>query len=125
VLTVMIPAGILLYRDDTGRTQAEKLAQKLRFLRHRPATGAFLVMFIIINSAYFFLYGGGFALMRLSGANTSVACPYPYPEAKVYDPEGFYEEAGQPGPYFPGIWSNFMTAHPDTDPPPPGGGRCA
>ena len=26
----MIPAGVLLYRDDTGRTVAEKLAQRLR-----------------------------------------------------------------------------------------------
>jgi hypothetical protein len=125
VLTVMVPAGLLLYRDDTGKTQAEKLAQKVRFLRNRPATGAFLVMFLVIHSAYLFLYGGGFALIRASGANTSVACPWPYPEAKVYDPQGFYEEAGQPGPYFPGIWSNFMTAHPDTDPPPAGEGRCA
>ena len=29
VTLVMIPAGVLLYRDDTGKTQAEKLA-----LRH-------------------------------------------------------------------------------------------
>jgi hypothetical protein len=125
VLTVMIPAGILLYRDDTGRTQAEKLAQKVRFLRHRPATGAFVVMLIIIHSAYLFLYGGGFALIRASGANSSVACPYPYADAKVYEPQDRYAEAGQPGPYFPGIWSNFMTAHPEVEIPPPGEGRCA
>ena len=30
VSMVMIPAGVLLYRDDTGRTQAEKLAQRVR-----------------------------------------------------------------------------------------------
>ena len=125
VTTVMIPAGVLLYRDDTGRTQAEKLAQRVRFLRGRPATGAFAVMFVVINAAYFFLYGGGFALIRASGAATSVACPYPFVEAKVYDPQGYYAEAGQPGPYFPGIWSEFMTAHPDTDPAPADGGRCA
>lgn len=124
VTTVMIPAGVLLYRDDSGRTQAEKLAQKVRFFRGRPALGTFAVMFVIINAAYFFLYGGGFALIRASGAATAVACPYPFPEAKVYDPQGFYEEAGQPGPYFPGIWSEFMTAHPPVDPPPAGGGRC-
>ena len=27
---VMIPAGVLLYRDDTGKTVAEKLAQRVR-----------------------------------------------------------------------------------------------
>ena len=32
----MIPAGVLLYRDDTGRTQAEKLAQKVRALPRPP-----------------------------------------------------------------------------------------
>jgi hypothetical protein len=121
----MIPAGILLYRDDTGRTQAEKLAQKVRFLRHRPATGAFLVMFLIVNAAYLFLYIGGYSLIRLSGAATSVACPWPFPEAKAYDPQGFYAEAGQPGPYSAGIWSHVLTAHPDTDPPPADGGPCA
>ena len=40
VCWVMIPAGVLLYRDDTGRTQAEKLAQRIRtfrLFRARPA----------------------------------------------------------------------------------------
>ena len=32
----MIPAGVLLYRDDTGRTQAEKLAHRIRAFRTRP-----------------------------------------------------------------------------------------
>ncbi len=41
VTLVMIPAGVLLYRDDTGRTQAEKLAQRIRVFRARPALGTF------------------------------------------------------------------------------------
>ncbi|HXY28009.1 MAG TPA: spirocyclase AveC family protein, partial [Acidimicrobiales bacterium] len=92
VTTVMIPAGVLLYRDDTGRTVAEKLAQRVRIraLRARPAFGTFAVMFVLINAAYLFLYGGSFAVIRGSGAATSVACPFPYPEAKVYDPQAFY-----------------------------------
>jgi hypothetical protein len=28
----------------------------------------------------------------------------------VYDPNGFYAKAGQPGPYFPGIWSGWQSA---------------
>ena len=109
VTTVMIPAGVLLYRDDTGRTVAEKLAQRLRGLRARPALGTFAVMFVIINGAYLLLYGGSFAAIRASGAATAVACPFPYPEAKVYDPQGFYQQAGQPGPYSAGIWSGWET----------------
>ena len=53
VTTVMIPAGILCYRDDTGRTQAEKLARRFRWLPHRPALGTFMMMFAILNVAYF------------------------------------------------------------------------
>ena len=127
VSVVMIPAGVLLYRDDTGRTQAEKLAQRLRFLRGRPALGTFAVMFAAVNFTYLFLYGGGFALMKATRAASSVACPWPYPETKVYDPLGFYEEAGQPGPYFPGIWSRLQSGQPDGRPdvePPADGGRC-
>ena len=85
------------------------------------------VMFLVINAAYFFLYGGGFAMIRWSHQATSVACPYPFPEAKVYDPNGFYEESGQPGPYFEGIWSGWQSAQPDGRPdvePPADGGRC-
>jgi hypothetical protein len=127
VSAVMIPAGVLLYRDDTGRTQAEKLARKARLFRTRPALGTFVVMFALINLTYFFAYGGGFTLMRDTRSASSVACPWPFPEAKVYDPQGFYEEAGQPGPYFSGIWSGWQSGQPEGRPdvdPPADGGRC-
>jgi hypothetical protein len=127
VCTVMIPAAVLLHRDDTGKTQAEKLSYKVRAFRSRPVLGTFAVMFLVINAAYFFLYGGGFAMIRWSHQATSVACAYPFPEAKVYDPNGFYEESGQPGPYFDGIWSGWQSAQPDGRPdvePPADGGRC-
>jgi hypothetical protein len=134
VTVVMIAAGVLLYRDDTGRAQAEKLAHRARLFPGRPALGTFVVMFAIVNVAYF-AYGAGFAVIRASGAATSVACPWPYPEAKVYDPQGFYEEAGQPGPFFPGNWAGWQSAQPDgrpdVDPPASGAdgtdgtdGRC-
>jgi uncharacterized protein DUF5135 len=125
VTLVMIPAGVLLHRDDTGRTQAERLAHRIRAVRGRPALGTFLVMFAVVNVAYF-AYGAEFALIRATKSATSVACPWPFPEAKVYDPNGRYEEAGQPGPYFPGIWSGWPSAQsgrPDVDPP-AAGGRC-
>jgi hypothetical protein len=115
VTVVMIPAGVLCYRDDTGRTQAEKLAQRLRWLRTRPALAMFLVMAVILNFAYF-IYGAGFAAIRASKLATAVACPWPYPEAKVYDPQGFYESEGQSGPYFEGHWNRLMTAQPNGRP---------
>jgi len=115
VTTVMIPAGVLCYRDDTGRTQAEKLAQRFRWLPHRPALGTFLMMFAILNVAYF-VYGAGFGAIRASGLATAVACPYPFPEAKVYDPQGYYEREGAPGPYFEGHWNTWMSAQPSGRP---------
>jgi hypothetical protein len=125
VTIVMIPAGLLVYRDDTGRTQAEKLAQRFRIFPRRPALGTFAVMFILINIAYFG-YGAGFAVIRATKTATSVACPWPYPETKVYDPQGSYEKAGAPGPYFPGIWDGWESAQsgrPSVTPP-ADGGRC-
>ena len=115
VTTVMIPAGVLCHRDDTGRTQAEKLARRLRAFRARPALSTFLVMAGILNVAYF-VYGAGFAAIRASGLATAVACPYPFPEAKVYDPQGYYEREGAPGPYFEGHWNTWMTAQPNGRP---------
>jgi hypothetical protein len=127
VTAVMIPAGVLLYRDDTGRTVAEKLGQRVRAFRGREVLGTFVAMFLIMNAAYFFLYGGSFGIIRGSGAATSVACPWPYPEAKVYDPQGYYEQAGQPGPYSAGIWAGWATGQsgrPSTTAP-ASGGRCS
>jgi hypothetical protein len=83
-------------------------------------------MFSILNVAYL-CYGGAFAIIRATGSATSVACPYPYPEAKVYDPNGYYAKAGQPGPYFDGIWSTYPSAQrdgrPDVNTKPDG--RCS
>jgi hypothetical protein len=101
ITVVMVPAGVLLYRDDAGRTAAEKLAQRVRIFPGRPTLGMFVVMLVIMNIAYVG-YGASFAIVRATKTATSVACPRPYPEAKVYDPQGFYEKAGQPGPVLRG-----------------------
>jgi hypothetical protein len=128
VTFVMVPAAILCYRDDTGKSVAEKLAAKAKLFPSRPVLGTFLVMFAIINVSYF-AYGSWFWAIKASHAATSVACPWPYPEAKVYDPQGGYEKAGAQGPYSVGIWSTWMSGEPNgrphVDPPPPGQGACA
>src|SRR5262245_14072676 len=126
VTVVMIPAGVLCHRDDTGRTQAEKLAWRFRWLPRRPALGTFLMMFTVLNVAYF-AYGAGFAAIRAAKLATAVACPWPFPEAKVYDPNGFYEREGQSGPFFEGHWNGWMSGQPSGRPDveaPPNGGRC-
>jgi hypothetical protein len=107
VTFVMIPAAILVYRDDTGKSVAEKLAAKARLFPTKPVLGTFLVMFVIINVAYF-AYGAWFWAIKASGQATSVACPWPYPEAKVYDPQGFYRANGAEGPYSVGKWATWQ-----------------
>lgn len=123
---VMVPAGVLLYRDDTGRTVAEKLAQRAKIFAGRPILGMFAVMLVLINLGYF-CYGGTFALVKAAHLSRTVACEWPYPEAKIYDPQGFYEREGQPGPYSPGKWATWQSGQPDGRPhveAPAGGGRC-
>ena len=112
---VMIPAGILVYRDDTGRSVSEKLAKRAHLFPTRPALGSFMVMLIIVN-VFYLVYGLAFASFKWTGIATSVACPWPYPDAKVYDPQGFYEQNGQKGPYSVGIWSGWMMAQPEGRP---------
>jgi hypothetical protein len=127
ITAVMIPAGILLYRDDTGRTVAEKLSLRARIFPGRPLLGTAVTMIVIINLFYTFLYGLPFALIRASGVATSVACPWPFPESKVYDPQAYYEKAGQPGPFFPGMmdgWQTAQSGRPEVAAP-PHGGRCS
>jgi hypothetical protein len=34
----------------------------------------------------------------------------------VYDPQGFYEQNGQQGPYSVGKWATWMSAQPDGRP---------
>ncbi|MGE2730609.1 spirocyclase AveC family protein [Mycolicibacterium vaccae] len=128
VTFVMVPAAVLCYRDDTGKSVAEKLAARARLFPKRPVLGTFAVMFIIINVAYF-AYGSWFAAIKASGLATAVACPWPYPEAKVYDPQGYFEKEGAVGPFSVGKWATWQSGlpngRPDVDPPPPGEGACA
>ena len=46
-----------------------------------PVVATFAVMFLVINLTYFFLYGGAFALMKITKSADSVACPWIFPEA--------------------------------------------
>ena len=113
---LMIPAAVMIYRDDDGRTVAEKLARRAGIFKHRPALGSFAVMLVVVNLA-FMIYGLTYtAVTRWSGAATSVVCPWPWPSAKIYDPQGLYERSGQPGPYSEGKWSTWMSAQPSRRP---------
>ena len=53
----MVPAAILCYRDDTGKSVAEKLAAKAKVFPTRPVLGTFIVMFAIMNVVLLRLWG--------------------------------------------------------------------
>lgn len=112
---------------DTGQTVAEKLARRAKIFAGRPVLGSFVVMLVGVNLA-FMTYGLVYtAVTRWSGAATSVVCWWPWPSAKIYDLQGFYEQAGAPGPYSAGIWSTWESAQPHGCPvvsAPRGAGRC-
>ena len=115
VTVVMIPAGVLCYRDDTGQTQAEKLAAAGALFASRPALGTFLVMFVIINLAYFATAPGsrsssGRGPRRRSRARGRTRRP------KSTTRRASTRRPANPGPYSVGIWSTWMSAQPDGRP---------
>jgi hypothetical protein len=111
ITVVMIPASILLYRDDTGKSQAEKIARRLRLHARRPKLATFLVMALVLNIAMV-SFSSAFWLVRATGAASTVACPWPYPQAKTWDPRGYYETQGAPGPFAAGNASSWQIAQP-------------
>jgi hypothetical protein len=97
---------VLIWRDDTGRTQAERIALRWRYAARRPRLAEFAVIAVAVNIAYapFFL---GFTALRITDSATSVATPWRYLETKVYDPQDHYRTSGVPGPYFRGQWDGW------------------
>jgi len=115
ITIIMIPASVLLYRDDTGKTQADKIAQRLRLYRRRPKLATFLVMALVLNIAMI-SFSSTFWLVRATGVANSVACPWPYPQAKTWDPRGYYEAQGAPGPFTAGRASTWQIGQPNGRP---------
>jgi len=93
----MAAAGVLIWRDDTGRTQAERIAMRWRHAARRPRLAEFAVIAVAVNIAYapFFL---GFTALRITDSATSVATPWRYLETKVYDPQDHYARPVCPAP---------------------------
>ncbi|MFV8165315.1 spirocyclase AveC family protein [Mycobacterium sp. 134] len=115
ITVIMIPASILLYRDDTGKSQAGKIAQRLRLHARHPKLATFLVMAVVVNVAMM-SFSSAFWLARTTGAASTVACPWPYPQAKTWDPRGYYQSQSAPGPFTAGKASSWQIAQPEGRP---------
>lgn len=122
----MIAAAVLLYREGDGPTVAENLARRFALFARRPAMATFLVMTVILNVC-FICFSTSFWLVRVTGAASSVACPWPYPASAVWDPHGRYQAEGHPGPFTEGRASTWLALQPDGRPSAtePTSDRCA
>ncbi len=101
---VLAPTAALMWVDDHGQTWSETVARRFRVFRSRPHIGAFLIALAVMSVVYA-AYGLCFAIIRISGAASAVAIPWRYPETSVYDPQGYFQKAGSPGPFYVGTCS--------------------
>ncbi|MFF7945124.1 spirocyclase AveC family protein [Nocardia gamkensis] len=104
---VLVPTAAMMWVDDQGQTWGETFAMRFKIFRGRPNLGAYAVYFAIFSVLYVGLTGVGFGLLRATGVNTEVARPWPYPETAVFDPHGYYENSGEPGPYYVGTFGGW------------------
>jgi len=72
-------------------------------------------MAVIMNVAMM-SFSSAFWLARTTGAASEVACPWPYPSAKTWDPQRHYEAQGAPGPFTAGAASTWQIGQPDGRP---------
>lgn len=92
-----------LWRDDQGRTVCGRYAARRATLRRRP----FLSEVVLASAVFTVAYLAGIGPMAvLKHSASTEACPWPFPEAKTYDPTGLWAEKGHPGPFMKGVWSD-------------------
>jgi hypothetical protein len=113
---VLCPAAPLMWRDATGRTWPEKVAQRFRVFAKRPNLGAFTIALGLMSTIYL-AYGLEFAVVRVSGVATETAKPWPMPDTAVYDPQGYYQHSGEPGPFYVGTWGGWEHRSDSVDTP--------
>jgi hypothetical protein len=82
----------------------------------RPNLGAFTIALALMSTIYL-AYGLEFAIVRVSGAATGTAKPWPMPETAVYDPQGYYQHTGEPGPFSVGTWGGWEHRSSNVDTP--------
>jgi hypothetical protein len=92
----MMVTTLLLYHDRSGMTLHGRLARRLRTYARLPRLSEVVAGWCIIGLGYS-LCLGGMAALRFSGSDTHLARPWPYLDTKVYDPDGLYKAACEPG----------------------------
>lgn len=102
------PTAPLMWVNDQNQTWGETFALRFKIFRGRPNLGAFALSVLLFSAVYVFVYFVFMgAIIRVSGISNGVGTPYSFPEVSVYDPQGYYEDAGNPGPYYVGTWGGW------------------
>lgn len=99
-------AAPLMWVDDTGRTWSETVARRTKIFANRPYIGAFAIAWTLMSVVYVG-YGLSFGIIRATGIATGTAQEWRYPEVKVFDPQGYFERNGEPGPFMIGTWAGW------------------
>jgi hypothetical protein len=73
---------------------------------NRPHVGAFVIAWAVMSVVYVG-YGLSFGIIRATGIATSPAQHWRYPEANVFDPQGYYQRNGERGPFMNGTWAGW------------------
>lgn len=93
---VIMGTTLCLYRDETGRTIPQRIAERFSFYRTIPRFSQWMVAWCII-AVFYVAALTGMGILRFTGQTDTVAQPWPYSDTVVYDPDGLYEQLGAPG----------------------------
>lgn len=96
---MMAVSGPLLWRDDRGRTLANRVGARIPAARRFPNGSSVIAACLVIALSMFPFYLI-FGAIRVSHGARELAQPWVFQELKVYDPHGDYRRAGTPGPFF-------------------------
>lgn len=92
----------LMWENDQRQSWGEAFAARFKVFNGRPHIGAFVCSFAAFTIVYFGVWFSVWGFFRVTGMATSLVRTWDIPETSVYDPQGFYQTAGNPGPFYKG-----------------------
>lgn len=102
----------LMWVNDQNQTWGETFSLRYRIFHGRPNLGAFVMSVLAFSVVYVVVYFIPMGAIRMSGIATGVGTPWRFPETAVFDPQGYYENTGNPGPYYVGTWGGWERRSP-------------
>jgi hypothetical protein len=91
--TLMALSALLMSENHAGRSVLERIAHRIQPLRGLPNLASLVAATAILGSAYLVTFFVPFGAIYSTGAATTLARPWPYPDSIVFDPHGYHERA--------------------------------